>query len=204
MFLDSDGTSLSDHQSGNMRQSNETARLPIIPPTTPLSVSGMHELTRSKIIDIQKKSTISHQIDGNDDGSDNDEDDDLIDDEDDDDDHDIIARVAKRDLDENDDEIEHKNNKNNREAEDLDDEDDDEDNLNVTDEGKEDPDPLNSGDDVSEEDPHEIFDTDNVIICQYEKLTRIKARWKFHLKEGVMSINGKDYLFGKANGDAEW
>jgi hypothetical protein len=71
-------------------------------------------------------------------------------------------------------------------------------------EGKEDPDPLNSSDDVSELDPLELFDTDNVIICQYDKITRIKNRWKFYLKDGVMNINGKDYLFSKANGDAEW
>lgn len=72
------------------------------------------------------------------------------------------------------------------------------------DEGREDSDPLNSSDDVSEHDPNEIFDVDNVIICQYEKLTRIKTRWKFHLKDGVMNINGKDYLFIKATGEADW
>ena len=74
----------------------------------------------------------------------------------------------------------------------------------ANDEGKEDSDPLNSSDDVSEHDPNEIFDVDNVIICQYEKLTRIKTRWKFHLKDGVMNINGKDYLFAKATGEADW
>ena len=31
-------------------------------------------------------------------------------------------------------------------------------------------DPLNSGDDVSEEDPTEIFDTENVVVCQYDKV----------------------------------
>ncbi|KAL6091728.1 hypothetical protein STEG23_016556 [Scotinomys teguina] len=30
-------------------------------------------------------------------------------------------------------------------------------------------DPLNSGDDVSEQDVPDLFDTDNVIVCQYDK-----------------------------------
>ncbi len=89
-----------------------------------------------------------------------------------------------------------------------DDDEDDEDNFTKTNddanEGREDSDPLNTSDDISEPDLNEIFDVDNVIICQYEKLTRIKTRWKFHLKDGVMNINGKDYLFAKATGEADW
>ncbi|NXD36818.1 TF2AY factor, partial [Copsychus sechellarum] len=65
-------------------------------------------------------------------------------------------------------------------------------------------DPLNSGDDVSEQDIADLFDTDNVIVCQYEKIHRTKNKWKFFLKDGVMSIEGKDHVFAKAIGDAEW
>ncbi|NWH98821.1 TF2AY factor, partial [Tichodroma muraria] len=65
-------------------------------------------------------------------------------------------------------------------------------------------DPLNSGDDVSEQDITDLFDTDNVIVCQYEKIHRTKNKWKFYLKDGVMSIEGKDHVFAKATGDAEW
>ncbi|NWV56605.1 TF2AY factor, partial [Daphoenositta chrysoptera] len=65
-------------------------------------------------------------------------------------------------------------------------------------------DPLNSSDDVSEQDIADLFDTDNVIVCQYEKIHRTKNKWKFHLKDGVMSIEGKDHVFAKATGDAEW
>lgn len=75
-------------------------------------------------------------------------------------------------------------------------------------EGKEDPDPLNSDDDLTEpgtpDSNADLFDTDNVIVCQYDKITRIKNRWKFHLKDGIMNINTRDYMFCKANGDAEW
>uniref|UniRef100_A0A8D2N3J8 General transcription factor IIA, 1-like n=1 Tax=Zonotrichia albicollis TaxID=44394 RepID=A0A8D2N3J8_ZONAL len=65
-------------------------------------------------------------------------------------------------------------------------------------------DPLNSGDDVSEQDIADLFGTDNVIVCQYEKIHRTKNKWKFYLKDGVMSIEGKDHVFAKATGDAEW
>ncbi|XP_077366300.1 transcription initiation factor IIA subunit 1 isoform X2 [Festucalex cinctus] len=37
--------------------------------------------------------------------------------------------------------------------------------------------PLNSGDDVSDEDDHELFDTENVVVCQYDKgLRRVCVR----------------------------
>ncbi|KAM9297229.1 TFIIA-alpha and beta-like factor [Morus bassanus] len=65
-------------------------------------------------------------------------------------------------------------------------------------------DPLNSGDDVSEQDTPDLFDTDNVIVCQYDKIHRSKNKWKFFLKDGVMSFEGKDHVFAKAIGDAEW
>ncbi|KAM6956209.1 stonin-1 [Aplochiton taeniatus] len=67
-----------------------------------------------------------------------------------------------------------------------------------------DEDPLNSGDDVSEQDIPDLFDTDNVIVCQYDKIHRSKNRWKFYLKDGVMCYGGKDYVFSKAVGEAEW
>ncbi|XP_062864619.1 TFIIA-alpha and beta-like factor [Trichomycterus rosablanca] len=69
---------------------------------------------------------------------------------------------------------------------------------------EEEEDPLNSGDDVSEQDIPEIFDTENVIVCQYDKIHRSKNRWKFYLKDGVMCYSGKDYVFSKAVGEAEW
>lgn len=91
-------------------------------------------------------------------------------------------------------------------------------------------DPLNSGDDVIEQDIPDLFDTDNVIVCQYDKVSaflasvvknrvqftvyililflwqihRSKNRWKFHLKDGVMCYGGRDYVFSKAVGEAEW
>ncbi|NXU18947.1 TF2AY factor, partial [Pardalotus punctatus] len=65
-------------------------------------------------------------------------------------------------------------------------------------------DPLNSSDDISEPDIADLFDTDNVIVCHYDKIHRTKNKWKFYLQYGVMSIEGKDHVFAKAIGDAEW
>ncbi|XP_023235092.1 transcription initiation factor IIA subunit 1-like [Centruroides sculpturatus] len=64
--------------------------------------------------------------------------------------------------------------------------------------------PLNSDDDDTEEDATELFYTENVVVCQYDKIGRSKNRWKFHLKDGIMNLKGKDYVFQKAVGDAEW
>ncbi|XP_076299476.1 transcription factor IIA L isoform X3 [Lasioglossum baleicum] len=64
--------------------------------------------------------------------------------------------------------------------------------------------PLNSEDDVTDDDPADLFDTDNVVVCQYDKITRSRNKWKFYLKDGIMNLNGKDYVFQKMNGDAEW
>ncbi|XP_060665451.1 transcription initiation factor IIA subunit 1-like [Drosophila nasuta] len=64
--------------------------------------------------------------------------------------------------------------------------------------------PLNSADDVTDEDNAEVFDTDNVIVCQYDLTTRSRNKWKFYLKDGIMNMRGKDYVFQKSNGDAEW
>lgn len=80
-----------------------------------------------------------------------------------------------------------------------------------------------------EQDIPDLFDTDNVIVCQYDKaraerpplclaaadrispgvffllqIHRSKNRWKFHLKDGVMCYGGREYVFSKAVGEAEW
>ncbi|XP_004519581.1 transcription initiation factor IIA subunit 1 isoform X2 [Ceratitis capitata] len=81
------------------------------------------------------------------------------------------------------------------------DKDDDEDAEN---EGGAEEEPLNSDDDVTDEDASDVFETDNVIVCQYDKITRSRNKWKFYLKDGIMNIGGKDYVFQKSNGDAEW
>lgn len=84
-----------------------------------------------------------------------------------------------------------------------DDEDDEDDDVNDEAPGEEE-EPLNSDDDVSDADPIEVFDAENVVVCQFDKINRSKNKWKFHLKDGIMNLNGKDFVFQKATGDAEW
>uniref|UniRef100_G1PZQ5 General transcription factor IIA subunit 1 n=1 Tax=Myotis lucifugus TaxID=59463 RepID=G1PZQ5_MYOLU len=64
--------------------------------------------------------------------------------------------------------------------------------------------PLNSEDDLSDEEGQEVFDTEHVVVCQFEKVFRNKNKWRFLLKDGIMNLNGRDYIFAKAVGDAEW
>ena len=77
-----------------------------------------------------------------------------------------------------------------------------------------------SADDISDEEASDLYDTDNVVVCQYEKISRSRNKWKFVLKvvsplfyvfhwifqfqDGVMNLNGRDYVFQKANGEADW
>lgn len=38
----------------------------------------------------------------------------------------------------------------------------------------------------------------------FSQITRTKNKWRFTLKSGVMSIEGRDYVFSKATGEADW
>ena len=41
-------------------------------------------------------------------------------------------------------------------------------------------------------------------LILFQQINRNKNKWKFHLKDGIMNLNGKDFVFQKATGDAEW
>ncbi|KAI9030029.1 transcription factor IIA, alpha/beta subunit-domain-containing protein [Phycomyces nitens] len=45
---------------------------------------------------------------------------------------------------------------------------------------------------------------EHIILCLYDKVTRTKNKWKCVLKDGIMLVNGRDYLFHRATGDFEW
>ncbi|KOX75955.1 Transcription initiation factor IIA subunit 1, partial [Melipona quadrifasciata] len=102
--------------------------------------------------------------------------------------------------DSSDDDEEEEEEDNEDEEEDLDDKEEEENDEAATREEE----PLNSEDDVTDDDPADLFDTDNVVVCQYDKITRSRNKWKFYLKDGIMNLSGKDYVFQKMNGDAEW
>ena len=52
--------------------------------------------------------------------------------------------------------------------------------------------PPGSGDDNSDEEASDLFDTENVVVCQYDKICRARNKWKLQLKvNGLNIINVK-------------
>lgn len=58
--------------------------------------------------------------------------------------------------------------------------------------------------DLDDDEDDENAKVDHLILCQYEKVSRIKNKWKCVLKDGVVNMNGKDYVFRSCNGEFEW
>ncbi|PPJ53160.1 hypothetical protein CBER1_11799 [Cercospora berteroae] len=86
------------------------------------------------------------------------------------------------------------------------DEDEDED-KGVKDE--DDPDAINSDLDDDDDDGQgamgdEDDDLGDSILCTYDKVQRVKNKWKCTLKDGVMSVSGKEWVFHKGMGEFEW
>ncbi|EMC98921.1 hypothetical protein BAUCODRAFT_385117 [Baudoinia panamericana UAMH 10762] len=82
----------------------------------------------------------------------------------------------------------------------------DDDEAKIKDEDDEDA--INSDLD-SDEDPtgnigDEEDDLGDTILCTYDKVQRVKNKWKCTLKDGVMSISGKEWVFHKGMGEFEW
>lgn len=44
----------------------------------------------------------------------------------------------------------------------------------------------------------------DLVIALYDKVQRVKNKWKITLKDGIVSVEGKDYVFHKCNGEFEW
>lgn len=49
--------------------------------------------------------------------------------------------------------------------------------------------PLNSADDVSEEEQSDLFDTDNVVVCQYDKVSALWYQLKSRDKKNSLTIS---------------
>ncbi|KAM0238364.1 hypothetical protein ACHAP5_008649 [Fusarium lateritium] len=76
-----------------------------------------------------------------------------------------------------------------------DDEEEDEDAINSD---LDDPEDDRDDDDVDDE------GLGNIMLCMYDKVQRVKNKWKCTLKDGVLTVNGKEYVFHKATGEYEW
>ncbi|TFK70629.1 hypothetical protein BDN72DRAFT_870238 [Pluteus cervinus] len=44
----------------------------------------------------------------------------------------------------------------------------------------------------------------DIVFCTYDKVARVKNKWKCVLKDGMIHVNGRDYLFAKCTGEFEW
>jgi transcription initiation factor TFIIA large subunit len=64
---------------------------------------------------------------------------------------------------------------------------------------------LDDSDSADEEEADEgaAGETD-IVFCTYDKVARVKNKWKCILKDGMIHVNGKDYLFSKCTGEFEW
>ncbi|KAI3507703.1 hypothetical protein L1887_22694 [Cichorium endivia] len=67
--------------------------------------------------------------------------------------------------------------------------------------------PLNENDDdddLDDGDDEEELITQDLVLAQFDKVTRAKNRWKCTLKDGIMHINSRDILFNKASGEFDF
>ncbi|EEB95785.1 hypothetical protein MPER_05192, partial [Moniliophthora perniciosa FA553] len=64
---------------------------------------------------------------------------------------------------------------------------------------------LDDSDEGEDEEAEEGTSQDaDIVFCTYDKVARVKNKWKCILKDGMIHVNGKDYLFSKCTGEFEW
>jgi len=63
-------------------------------------------------------------------------------------------------------------------------------------------DDSDTGDEEGDEEAG-VGETD-IVFCTYDKVARVKNKWKCILKDGMIHVNGRDYLFAKCTGEFEW
>ncbi|KAL5103670.1 Transcription initiation factor IIA subunit 1 [Taenia crassiceps] len=71
-------------------------------------------------------------------------------------------------------------------------------------EDEEEEEPLNSGDDVTDEELESLFESDNLVVCQYEKVSHSRSKWRFWMRDGIMKIRGREHLFQKLFAEVDW
>ncbi|CAD6445460.1 8a401226-162e-496e-9eef-e82fda25add3 [Sclerotinia trifoliorum] len=63
---------------------------------------------------------------------------------------------------------------------------------------------LDDPDDALNDDEDEDEGMGHIMLCMYDKVQRVKNKWKCVMKDGVLTVNGKEYVFHKATGEYEW
>lgn len=61
------------------------------------------------------------------------------------------------------------------------------------------------------DDPNDLDENDgddanvaNVMLCTYDKVQRVKNKWKCTLKDGILKVDGAEFVFHKGQGEFEW
>lgn len=89
-----------------------------------------------------------------------------------------------------------------------DDDDEEDDKANVLKHEELDEDAINSDLDDPDDGLNDEEDDDegmgHIMLCMYDKVQRVKNKWKCVMKDGVLTVNGKEYVFHKASGEYEW
>lgn len=49
-------------------------------------------------------------------------------------------------------------------------------------------------------------DVKDFLLAQYEKVHRVKNKWKIHLKDAILHTNGREFVFDRVVGelDRDW
>ncbi|KAK4465637.1 transcription initiation factor IIA large subunit [Cladorrhinum samala] len=63
---------------------------------------------------------------------------------------------------------------------------------------------LDDPDDENDDDDDDDDAAGHMMLCMYDKVQRVKNKWKCTLKDGVLTVNGREYVFHKATGEYEW
>ncbi|KAK3393787.1 transcription factor IIA, alpha/beta subunit [Podospora didyma] len=63
---------------------------------------------------------------------------------------------------------------------------------------------LDDSDDNNDDDEEDDEGSGQMMLCMYDKVQRVKNKWKCTLKDGVLTVNGREYVFHKATGEYEW
>ncbi|KAI1926014.1 transcription factor IIA subunit alpha [Ophidiomyces ophidiicola] len=63
---------------------------------------------------------------------------------------------------------------------------------------------LDDPEDLIDDDPEGDDAVGQVMLCTYDKVQRVKSKWKCTLKDGILTTEGREYVFHKATGEFEW
>ncbi|KAJ5288186.1 Transcription factor IIA alpha/beta subunit [Penicillium angulare] len=63
---------------------------------------------------------------------------------------------------------------------------------------------LDDPDDALADDADDDEADGQVMLCTYDKVQRVKNKWKCTLKDGILTSGGKEYVFHKGQGEFEW